>query len=476
MSYSAGELRADRGVYKPLVARDQGVLLPLTSELAVAVKKTIHELPLPAALQQKGPPMRKAKDVNTAQPAGIDLNQSTLLKFLVCGVLVLLTADLQGQLLFKTKFSSAEGYTNGWIIGQPSIGNKWINANADFAWNAANDPNYGANNAMNNGCSWWPTQVQRPGWPGGPWYIATITNCTATGGALKIASDNNYGTNPATYFFKVDFPTQRAGPITATWDWQFHSTNQIPADYDPTNNAYNASLPGYDHGFTLSDYANCTADTASGTGVSGNPNWKYSELSTPFRLSTYQDGRHNIVGACDGGGSWNDYGPEFKDGKVLHMKLVAHVANAPTEIVNTYEAWCQRDGEDIWQTCFNVDTNVTWTKDGVPIDKGIFASGMRRCPDPASGINCLMLWMNGTQTTDRYVLVSNIVVLGRIPVLSIERSGANAIVTYSGTLQSCDTADGVYTDVVGQSANFMTALKTFVVTPTAKRQFYRAVN
>jgi hypothetical protein len=417
--------------------------------------------------------MRKAKDVNTAQPAGMNVNRSTLLKLLACGMLVLLTADLQAQLLFRTKFSSAEGYTNGWIIGQPSIRNKWINANADYGWVAANDPTYVK---VNNGCSWWPTTAQLPGWPGGPWYIATITNCTATGGALKIASDNNNGTNAQTYFFKMDFPTQRTGPITVTWDWQFHCTNEIPADYDPTNNSYHSVLPGYDHGFTLSDWQNRFA----GNAPSGNPNWVYSDLCTPFRLGDYQDGRHNGIGVCGGSGDWNNYGPEFKDGKVLHMKMMAYVTNAPVEIMDSYASWCQRDGEDIWQTTFNTDTNVTfYDAYGNPSDKYISASGMRRCPgeyDPTSGINCVMLWMNGTQTTDRYVLVSNIVVLGPIPVLSIERSGANVVVTYSGTLQSCDTPNGVYADVVGQSTDFMKALKTFVVTPTVKKQFYRAVS
>ena len=40
---------------------------------------------------------------------------STVLKFLGCALLALLAADLQAQLLYKTKFSAVEGYTNGWI-------------------------------------------------------------------------------------------------------------------------------------------------------------------------------------------------------------------------------------------------------------------------------------------------------------------------------------------------------------------------
>ena len=50
MSYSAVELGANRGVGKPGVARDQGVLLPLAVGLAVAVKKH-QELPLLAAIK-----------------------------------------------------------------------------------------------------------------------------------------------------------------------------------------------------------------------------------------------------------------------------------------------------------------------------------------------------------------------------------------------------------------------------------------
>src|SRR6266702_5224632 len=118
-------------------------------------------------------------------------------------------------------------------------------------------------------------------------------------------------------------------------------TNDVPADYDPTNNNYHSSLPGFDHGFTFSDYSNRTAGSAT-----GNPNWIDNELSTPFRLADYQDARHNAQGVCGGSGEWNNFGPEFKDGKTLHMKIVAYVTNAPAEYVNTYDAWAPRDGED----------------------------------------------------------------------------------------------------------------------------------
>lgn len=383
------------------------------------------------------------------------------LKFLVCALLALHCADVQAQLIYKTKFSALEGYTNGWVIGQPSIGNKWMNANDDWSYDSS-----GAYTSLNNGKSWTPEGATEP------WYIATATNCTVPGGgALKIASDGNFGTNAQTYFFKMDFPTQRRGPITVTWDWQFFSTNTIPDDYDPTNNNYNAVLPGYDHGFTLADYANRVAELGDVGDTVPNPNWKYSELSTPFRLSTFQDGRHNPQGACGGTGGWNDYGPVFKDGKVLHMKLVVHLTNAAPEYVNTYEGWAQRDGEDLWQTAFKEDTTVTWLVNGEPTEKFIAASGMRRCVgevDPSSGINCLMLWMNGNQYP-RFVLVSNIRVVGpdpvAVPKLSID---ANGKVTFDGWLEAADLVEGPYTTVAVTSP--------YQIPPGAGKKFFRASN
>lgn len=392
------------------------------------------------------------------KPIVVNLKKSTDLTLLGCGLLAVLTADLQAQLLYKTKFSAVEGYTNGWAIGQPSIGNKWINANADWSYDAS-----GAYTSLNNGKSWWPEGATEP------FYIVTATNCTAPGGgAMMVASDGNFGTNAQTYFFKMDFPKTVAGPITVTWDWKFVSTNEIPADYDPTNNNYNGSLPGYDHGFTLSDYANRVADGGDVGDTVPNPNWKYSELSTPFRLSAFQDGRHNLQGACGGTGGWNDYGPVYKDGKTLHMKLIAYGANAPAAYVNTYEGFAQREGEDLWQTAFREDTVVNA---GLPDEKIIFASGMRRCAgetDPTSGINCLMLWMNGNQFP-RYVLVSNIRVVGPnpvpVPTLSIDKTGK---VAFDGWLEAADFVGGPYTTVAVTSP--------YQIPPGTGNKFFRASN
>lgn len=380
---------------------------------------------------------------------------------LACGLFAFVATDAQAQLLYKTKFTSIEGYTNGWMIGQPSIGAKWENANADWDWVQANEPDPASYSPLNNGKSWIPEDATEP------WYIVTATNTTAPGGGqMMVASDGNRGTNAATYFWKMDFPKQMKGPITVTWDWQFHCTNEIPADYHPLTNNYNAQLPGYDHGFSLADYANCRAD-----GDIGNPNWKYNELSTGVRLSSRQDCRWNEIGACGGGGSWFDRGPEFKDGKVLHMKTIMYVANGADgdlAYVNTYDNFAQRDGEEVWQTAKH-DGNFDYEDPMGPLPMPEF--GMRRCVgevDPSSGINCIMCWMNGDQFS-RYVLVSNIRVVGPdpvpVPALSIDKAGK---VTFDGWLEAADKPEGPYQLVAVQSP--------YTVAPGGGAKFYRASN
>jgi len=96
---------------------------------------------------------------------------STVLKLLPCASLLLLAADLQAQLLYKTKFLALEGYQNGWAIGQPSMGNKWLNANDDWSYDSS-----GAYTSLNNGKSWWRDGATEP------WYIVRVTNSAAPGG------------------------------------------------------------------------------------------------------------------------------------------------------------------------------------------------------------------------------------------------------------------------------------------------------
>jgi hypothetical protein len=347
------------------------------------------------------------------------------------------------------------------MIGQPSIGNKWTNANADWDWVYANEPAPESYSPLNNGKSWIPEGATEP------WYIVTATNCTALGGgAMMIASDGNLGTNAATYFWKMDFPNQMTGPITVTWDWQFRGSVAIPEDYDPTNNNYNAQLPGYDHGFGLADWANRTAD-----GDTGNPNWKYSELCTGVRLGSRQDCRYNGLGVGGGGGSWFDRGPEFKDGKVLHMKTVMYLSNGADgdpSYAYSYDNFAQRDGGEVWQTAKH---------DGNPDYEDILGAkpmdpfGMRRLPgevDSKSGLNCIMCWMNGNQYPN-YVLVSNIRIVGPNPVpapkLSIDKTGK---VTFEGWLEASDKPEGPYDLVSVQSP--------YTIPSGVTAKFYRASN
>jgi hypothetical protein len=399
----------------------------------------------------------------------------TVLKVLGCVSLMFFASETQAQLLFKTKFSALEGYTNGWLIGQPATGAKWENANADWDWVLANEPSPETYSPLNNGKSWIPDGETEP------FYIATVTNATAIGGGqMMVASDGNFGTNKATYFFKIDFPKQMTGPITVTWDWQFHCTNEIPADYDPRTNTYHNILPGYDFGFTLADYANRTAD-----GDIGNPNWKYNELSTGVRLSKYQDCRYNGVGVCGGGGSWFDHGVEFKDGKVLHMKTIMYVADGVDgngTYANTYDNFAQRDGEEeVWQTAKHdgdpewIDPHIGDPSFADPIWMPEF--GMRRCPgevDPNSGINCIMCWMNGNQYS-RYVLVSNIRVWGPqgipTPTLRIDQVPPDKVkITFTGWLQAADAPQGPYRDIALPSAS------PLVIPASDAAKYYRAEN
>ena len=85
----------------------------------------------------------------------------------MCGLLVLLTADLQAQLIKRINFTAAEGYTNGPLWGQPA------GAGANV-WTPVSN---------NQGNSW--TNAD-----GSPWIVHTVTN-----GTWYIWPDQNFGTN-----------------------------------------------------------------------------------------------------------------------------------------------------------------------------------------------------------------------------------------------------------------------------------------
>jgi len=413
------------------------------------------------------------QDPNKKEIPIMNVKPSTLLKLLVAGLLILLTADLQAQLLYKTKFLPVEGYTNGWLIGQPSTGNAatgniWSNINAFFL-SSPGGPVTNANNC-NNGHSY--TNAD-----GSPWYILTITNLTPTDYALRWQHDKNRGTNSKTYFVKMGFPTTRRGPLTVTWDWQFVPTNKIPADYNEYTNNYQSSLVGCDHGFCLADYENRWL-SYPGT---GDPNWTYGVNCTPVRMGGVQDCRYNGQGLCGGGGSWPDYGPQYRDGKLLHMTTIAYLTNALETnyyaTVNTFENFCQRDeplpSGTNWQNAFCTPIDFVDLYTG-NVRSFTSAWGDRECPgryDPTSGINCITLWANGNDDITSYVLIRNIRVVGPdpVPVPKVSISKAGAVTFDAGSwLEEADSLNGPWTTVSIQAP--------YQVPATAGKKFYRAVN
>jgi hypothetical protein len=415
---------------------------------------------------------------------------STLLKCLICGLLVLVTADLQAQLLYKTKFSAVEGYSNGWLIGQPSTGNPatgniWSNINAFFL--PEGGPATNVSNC-NNGHSWWPD-----GWDH-PWYIMTITNCASQEGALRVQHDKNSGTNSKTYFVKMGFPTTKRGPITVTWDWQFICTNVLDPnwpghiDYDEYTNNYTGSLPGCDYGFCMADYENRWLSYPG----KGDPNWIYGVNCSPVRISSLQDSRNNYEfidgpGGCDQSGNWNqNFGPQFKDGTLLHMTQILYLTNSPPyydtnlyqsfNTANTFDSFCQRDeplpSGTNWQTGWKTPTYFYDAYDS-SLHNITEPMGFRECPghyDPNSGVNCITLWANGNDVLTSYALIRNIRVVGPDPIphpqVSISKSGA---VTFDAGswLEAADSLSGPWTTVSVQ-APYQVPAGTAV-------KFYRAV-
>src|SRR5690242_3159504 len=92
---------------------------------------------------------------------------STALKFFGAALLVALATNVQAQLLKKIQFTPAEGYTAGWLIGQPTVGTQWENADAN--------PDFGG---YNNGASWTNSD-------GSPFLMVTATNWSGKQWALK---------------------------------------------------------------------------------------------------------------------------------------------------------------------------------------------------------------------------------------------------------------------------------------------------
>lgn len=395
------------------------------------------------------------------------MKPSTVITLVGCGLLAALTADVQAQLLTKIKFSTLEGYTDGALEGQPA-------GTGTNVWYLPSSMNKGRWLIITNET---PTETNLY-----QWIVQTVTN-----GAMIVASDGNlgidmdpesakYGQTPdSLQYFAIHFPPQRKGPVTVTWDWKFYSTNvllnAIPEDYDPTNNNYTTTLQGYDIGFTLADSANRLMD--------GNTNAVFNELSTPTRLGQLADSRFNSAyGACQGSGSWNDYGPQFKDGKTLHMKMVAYFGHPEDPFNDSYDVWAQREDEDIWHT--TVCAKPACLDTGDPTTD--FTNGpfpMRRCPgeyDSDPKLDCITLWMNnGNDKFGAYMVVDNIRVVGPDPVppptLRIDRvDGEQVKLTFTGWLQAADRPEGPYTDVA------LPASSPWTIPASDAAKFYRAEN
>lgn len=341
------------------------------------------------------------------------MRASAGLRWLGCGLLVVLAASLQAQLIKQINFSKAEGYTDGPLWGQP--------AGASAVWTCV---------SANTGDTFVNDEGELI-------IVQSITNET-----LRIHPDHT-GTELGVIYWAIPFPVQKKGPITVTWDWKFFATNEIPADYDPTNNNYNAQLQGTDLGFTLSDSVNRLLGDDPVYAV-------FNELCTPCRMGARCDTR-NGTGECDGGGTWLDAGPEYKDGKLLHMKMTLYFGDDNDPFNNTFDAWAQREGEEVWQTA---DHNY-----------------YRRCPTPENGIDCITMWMNNGDL-ETYITVDNIRIVGPNPIepptVKIEKSGTKVKLTYTGTLQSADVPQGPYSNVDGASP--------LEIPAGGQTKFYRATN
>jgi hypothetical protein len=376
----------------------------------------------------------------------IDLHKTTAtrLKLLGCGLLLLIAGDLQAQLLTKVKFSPLEGYSPGPLYGQPSGGGTYV-------WTCVSQ---NTGDTFVNG-------------EGVVHYVQSVSNDT-----MCVRPDGKQGTLTDVMYWAMPFPAQRKGPVTVTWDWKFFSTNvllnAIPPDYDPTNNNYQATLQGTDVGFTLADAANRQMGDPAEYAV-------FNELSTPTRLGSVADSRFNLAyGACGGGGDWNNRGPEFKDGKTLHMKMVAYFGDPASPTDGSYDVWAQREGEDLWRT--------TICNPAKPACFENFPEGpfpFRRCPGEYDGdvkLDCITLWMNdGLDKYGAFLLIDNIRITGPDPVpaptLRIDAAPDHKVkLTFTGWLQAADSPQGPYADVA------LPASSPLTIPADAAAKFYRAEN
>ena len=265
----------------------------------------------------------------------------------VC-MLAFLTASSQAQLVKKTGFSKAEGYKNGQLIGQPVGG--------DTVWTSFSK-NKGDNGVV----------------AGETVFAVSEERMVIHPDASNDLLDEN-GEKMNMMYLGLPFPAQKKGLVTITWDWQFF-------------NLTDDSAKKTDLGFTCSDTENVKLGEFEEWAV-------FDELSAITRMGDLVDAR-NGDGLFEGGGSWDSTnGIEYRDGVLVHMKMVVDIVNG------TFDIFATREGETEWQVA-----------DDFYIRRGFSAK--------TGGANTITMWLNGGDP-ETYMTVDNILIVGPEPYTPVD--------------------------------------------------------
>ncbi len=226
----------------------------------------------------------------------------------------------QAQLIKQINFSAAEGYTDGLLVGQP--------ANSEARWTAASE-------------------------------AQGVDVFNVANEAMFVHPDGT-----GVIWLYMDFPVQKTGVITATWDWQYFGPEEKKMDL----------------GFTISDKGNYMVD--------GDPNTVFNEQSSITRMGDLIDARN---GDWDGGGEWiSTNGVVYRDGVLVHMRMEVDTVEW------IFDIYAQRDGED----------------EALVADDFYF----RRSPSQETGgVNVITLWLNGGDP-ETSVVLDNILIVGATSV------------------------------------------------------------
>jgi len=250
------------------------------------------------------------------------MRKTSVVGVVVCCILLSMAGGANAQLIKQINFSKAEGYVDGLLVGQP--------ANATDKWTAGS-------------------------------VVQGENTFNVQNEAMYVHPD---GKASSVIYLYIPFPVQKikeGNIITATWDWQYFG--------DPANNM--------DLGFTISDSGNFNID--------GDPMTVFNEYCTPTRMGSLIDARAGNDLA--GGGNWvSDNGVEYRDGVLVHCRLVVDIFNYE------FDFFAQREGEDEVQVA----------------DDFLF----RRIPSvETDGVNCIGMWLNGGKP-ETSVILDNIRIVG----------------------------------------------------------------